>query len=93
MARLTAIGQLTRERGYDLGTGYHGPTGSPAYAAGGQVGTVIATVSTVIGTVKGVMAEDDGRLRSLLVDVGAGFPASRCSCRWEWWPPLRAALC
>ncbi|WP_216322340.1 PRC and DUF2382 domain-containing protein [Deinococcus aestuarii] len=67
MAGLTRVDQLARERSYDLGTGYHDPTGATAYAAGGEK----------VGTVKGAMAEDGGRLRYLIVDVGGWFASKQ----------------
>ncbi|GAA5533990.1 PRC and DUF2382 domain-containing protein [Deinococcus aluminii] len=67
MAKLTPVDRLTQERGYDLGTGFHDPTGSTAYAAGGEK----------VGTIKGAMTEDGGRIRYLLVDVGGWFASKQ----------------
>ncbi|WP_295819120.1 DUF2382 domain-containing protein [uncultured Deinococcus sp.] len=61
MTKLIPLSQLVREHNYDLGDVFD-PTGLPAYASGEKVGTV-----------RGALTEDGGKLRYLIVDVGGWF--------------------
>ena len=50
-----------------MGTEYHDPTGNAAYAADGEK----------VGTVKGAVADDNGRIRYLIVEVGGWFSSKQ----------------
>jgi uncharacterized protein (TIGR02271 family) len=63
MATLIPLSQLVRDHHYDLG-GVFDPTGLPAYAGDDKVGTV-----------RGALSEDGGRIRYLILDVGNWFTA------------------
>ncbi|GHF65882.1 uncharacterized protein (TIGR02271 family) [Deinococcus metalli] len=63
MATLIPLSQLVRDHNYDL-SGVFDPTGLPAYAGNDKVGTV-----------RGALSEDGGRLRYLILDVGGWFSA------------------
>ncbi|UQN09807.1 DUF2382 domain-containing protein [Deinococcus sp. QL22] len=60
MARLTPLNQLVKDHAYDLGADAFDPTNLPAYAMN----------SDKVGTVKGALTDDDGKIRYLMVDVG-----------------------
>ncbi len=63
MAQLISLSSLTRERQYDLGQDHYDPTGATAYGVNGEK----------IGRVVDALAEDGGKLRYLVVEVGGWF--------------------
>ena len=63
MANLIPLSQLVRDQNYDLQDVFD-PTGLPAYAG-----------TEKVGTVRGALAEDGGKLRDLILDAGGWFSA------------------
>lgn len=65
MANLIPLAQLQADHNYDFGDAFD-PTGLPAYAG-----------SEKVGTVRGALSEDGGKLRYLILDVGGWFSAKQ----------------
>ncbi|MFC4452199.1 PRC and DUF2382 domain-containing protein [Deinococcus sonorensis] len=63
MSRLIPLSDLTRDRNYDLSGDVYDPTGEVAYGANNEK----------LGTVRGALTEEGGRIRYLIVDVGSWF--------------------
>lgn len=64
MARLTPLSDLVADRSYDFKTdNIYDPTGDTAYGSNGEK----------VGTVRSALADENGKVRYLLVDVGGWF--------------------
>ena len=67
MAKLIPLSDVIRERNYDMSGNSYDPTGETVYASDGER----------VGKVSGVLTEEGGKLRYLLVDVGGWFSSKQ----------------